>query len=237
MTVAGKMKHFLENCSMDHRYGIQPIDETARQLHLEGEGLVNRLLGQTEQRLFPRKATVKRKVEWLSGRLAAKKAVLAMPVKDPFHVQEIEILTEETGAPYVYPFPHLSISISHSHGYAVAASANHPVGIDLERVEKRPACLLKYFYTEAEQSAIAGCKKQQAGMMQATLFWTRKEAVAKCLRLGGRLNFKRIDTTSKKVMVGDYPQYCLQVTSAYIDGYCLSIAFLKQNGLLEEKNK
>lgn len=222
------IKSFLAEagCSFGCSYAIQHIDETARQCQLEGDRLPNRLLGQRELKNFRPDATVKRKNEWLSGRIAAKGAVSSMLSPCRYHFHDMQILNEETGAPYVYGFPGILISICHSYDYAFAVAGNQPIGIDVERVEERPSCLLKYFYTESEQALIAACNDRHAAAMMATLFWTCKEAAAKCLRMGGALNFKKIDASSGQAVLVDHSNLCIQVKSAYAEGYYISLALL-----------
>lgn len=139
----------------------------------------------------------KRKQEWFAGRIAARKAIQRhqkTTVK-----QQIEILRRESGAPFSPQFPSATISISHSGEYAVAIAAAVSVGIDIERIEKRPSSLLRSFFSEKEQSFLTAIRLQKE--LHYNLLWTAKEAVSKVIKKGGTLNFKHIEVQENPVSI------------------------------------
>ncbi|MFA6029318.1 MAG: 4'-phosphopantetheinyl transferase superfamily protein [Elusimicrobiota bacterium] len=128
----------------------------------------------------------KRRKDWLSGRLAAKRLVCALLAEKgrSDRLCEVAILNRRDGSPYAAlpgdpeagaPF----LSISHGPGGAVAAAApaNGRVGVDVERVAERPQSFLTIFAHPSERPALDTPQAQ-------TRLWTLKEAVLKLLTLG-----------------------------------------------------
>lgn len=91
----------------------------------KGERLANRVLTPKEKELFDR-MPVGRRSEFLSGRFAAKEAFAkaAGTGIGRLSFQDIEVTTDETGAPFIrangYESLHCFLSITHSREYAVA---------------------------------------------------------------------------------------------------------------------
>lgn len=127
----------------------------------------------------------RRRRQWLSGRVAAKDAVLAWLRRDPecgeVYPQELTIANDTTGMPVV--LPHLSnnvpdglyLSISHKNHLAVAAVATTQVGIDIEHIEPRTAEFASIAFTAAER-ALLGAEDEATFL---TRLWVAKEAAAK----------------------------------------------------------
>ena len=137
----------------------------------------------------------KRRADWRLGRWTAKEAVarrLAIPPG------RIEILAAGDGAPEAHvggaPAP-LCLSLSHRAGRSVAAVADTPVGCDLELIEPRSAAFLGDWLAPAEQELVA---RSRDAALTANLIWTAKEAAAKVVREGLRL-----DVRSASVTIGD----------------------------------
>jgi 4'-phosphopantetheinyl transferase len=143
----------------------------------------------------------KRRADWRLGRWTAKLAVSAycnVPCSTEC-LRRFEIRPETSGAPNVWirkrPAP-LTISLSHRDGAAVCAvaAAGIELGCDLETVEPRsPAFLADYFTSReqllVEQAAIADRPRLVA------LLWSAKESALKALRLGLRLDTRRVEVT------------------------------------------
>jgi len=136
----------------------------------------------------------RRRRQWLSGRVAAKDAVLAWLRRDPgcgeIFPQELTIGNDSAGMPIVLPHQSnkvpagLYLSISHKNHIAAAVVAAGPVGIDIERIEPRTPEFANLAFTAAER-ALLGAEDEAAGL---TRLWVAKEAAAKQLGtgLGGR---------------------------------------------------
>lgn len=117
-------------------------------------------------------ASPKRQLDWVCGRVAAKRALGSA---------ETEIANDPTGRPYVRlpdSSPAPAISISHcAEGGVCAASDEHAVGVDYETVAEREGRLLELYVHPEERALARGAEAQ-------TALWSLKEAVLKLLGLG-----------------------------------------------------
>jgi holo-[acyl-carrier protein] synthase len=85
-------------------------------LKKHGDKFVNRILSESEKKIY---FSRKNKIEFLAGRFAAKEAFIKANESLPFN--EIEILNDKNGKPYIKGFESYKVSISHEKKYAVAA--------------------------------------------------------------------------------------------------------------------
>jgi phosphopantetheinyl transferase len=127
----------------------------------------------------------RRRRQWLSGRVAAKDAVLNWIRRQAgscdIFPQELTIGNDAAGVPIVVP--HLSrkmpaglcISLSHKGNVAAAIVATSPVGIDIERIEPRTQGFADLAFTTAER-ALLGAEDEATGF---TRLWVAKEVAAK----------------------------------------------------------
>jgi len=137
-----------------------------------------------------------RRTKWLAGRWAAK-SLLAVEL-GPLPLPEIVILNEESGAPYAEVrgrrFDRFSISHRGNFGFcAVTGEEAVSLGADLELIEPRDRALVRQFFTEDEQRAVAA---SPSPILAINRIWSVKEAAMKALRTG-----LRIDT--RDVLAGD----------------------------------
>ena len=147
----------------------------------------------------------KRRTDWLNGRVAAKRLIVAM-VQARHGVEAapraVEIATSPTGAPtpvnaiasglpWVAPEARLplELSISHSRGAAFAAAfwwerdvPGARIGADLEWVERRPPDLFDDYFT-AEEHRYCG-EAEGDRDERATVVWSAKESTLKAAGLG-----------------------------------------------------
>lgn len=158
---------------------------------------LQQILSAAEQDYFQRFRYIKRKKEWLGGRIAAKAALLALTgavvdssenVSSDRNPRSISILPDKHGRPGIEEFPinlfaqgssRLKISLSHSDHFAVALSrAESSCGIDLQEISVKLAGLTDHFATDAELYLLA----EQADCdedTRLTMLWTVKEALKK----------------------------------------------------------
>ena len=132
----------------------------------------------------------KRRADWRLGRWTAKSLLGAVVGVPP---QRVEIRAADDGAPdaFVDGIPAaMSLSLSHRDGVAVAAVAPLPtrVGIDLETLEPRSDAFVREWLSGAEQAALPGAG--EARDVRVLCCWTGKEASAKVLRAGLRLDVR-----------------------------------------------
>ena len=141
-------------------------------------------LSKEEQEYIGRFRFPKRHFEWLSGRIAAKAALLrgGNYLEGDYQPDEITILADEHGRPMLLRprcvrMPQLSIS--HSGCCGVAMVSLQDCGVDIQQIESRIANLGDHIGTEQEIQLAA---EQVSGSLEEglTLLWTVKEAVKKC---------------------------------------------------------
>ena len=192
---------------------------------------VPEVLGEKEQAFYHTLKLPKRKTEWLGGRLALKKLLVA-------HLggtlTDFEILTpggvgkpavKRGGQTITIPF-----SLTHSNGYAVAAIAPQAkyVGIDLEKVAPRISAWSTDFFHPTELT--------QNTDEFLTSLWTQKEAVVKLLGSGLTINTFEVRIIEAKPQFSGHaleiyttlgcPQITLQTTTP-VAGFYFSVALGK----------
>jgi len=163
---------------------VETIDEV---LSRPDNSLPGRMLSFAENRLYGGLKFEKRAREWLAGRLAAKEIIRRHLERTGRRAPDrrlIQVLPDERGAPRVQvdfgegmgPIP-VSLSISHGSQRVAAALVDSPaiVGIDVERMARRDADLVRTYLTAAERTWMTGDSRLE------TLAWSVKEAVFKAL--------------------------------------------------------
>ena len=229
------------------QYAVQRIDTVGDALRAQGDRYAAAILSAEEQQRFSRPVVHKRKLEWLAGRIAAKRALAdyAGIMDWPQAARHFSVLNDGAGAPFIGEYPELTLSLSHSHDYAVAVIAHGAIGIDIEKVEPRPMALAHYFCCAQERDFIEQEGDPQKGDPQEggpqegdhwkggpldrrdvdlTLLWCRKEAVAKYLRLGGRLAFAQLNVLDDDLSLPDLCARSIRLLSAERDGYAIALA-------------
>ena len=140
----------------------------------------------------------KRRADWRLGRWTAKRAVarcLNLPCCAAA-LATLEILAAPDGAPEAFlaglPVP-LTVSLSHRAGVAVCAVAPQGValGCDLELVEPRDPAFVTDYFTPEEQTVLARAAPSERPRL-ITLLWSAKESAVKALRVGLRLDTRRV---------------------------------------------
>jgi phosphopantetheinyl transferase len=212
-------------------YGITQLETLRRQLLTGNQTWVNRCLTPCEQETFRKFTVLKRKTEWLGGRLAAKQACRRyLGLHQPGEAT-VTVLNDGRRAPYLAEYPGLTLSISHAGDYAVAILAGFPVGIDLEQIRSLPETFQNCFLSSEERNRTRRYRMQpEKSDSLATCFWTRKEAVAKVLKQGGNLNFQKINTAQNVIVpdpIPDAPVVCriVRMLSARCGTYYCTVAF------------
>ncbi len=156
------------------------------------------MLSARERERYERLRFPRRQREWLLGRYAAK--VLLSRVEEDLagrSLAEIEILNEESGAPFVVVDGERragTLSISHRAGLAFVAwdPCGGLLGVDVERVEARFPGFEEDFFTDRERAALSVFLDERH-VLGVTLVWSLKEAVLKALRQGLRLDTRRVE--------------------------------------------
>ena len=137
-----------------------------------------------ELRSLRSRGTERRVRDRIAGRVAAKRALVALLGIDPLSVQ---IRSLESGEPVVHG-AEARVSITHREGRAMAiASSRHRVGIDAEPITSRGDAFLQDWFTAGERSLMG-----RDSVLQ-TAAWSTKEAVLKILGTGMALSPRDIE--------------------------------------------
>ena len=177
------------------------VEEIEAELDRDPTATLERFLSPSERTRFHGLKTRKRSLEWLAGRIAAKRlirevhfsgegALVGYPAitvdSNSLGAPEIRIVGEKGEEP--------RISISHSDGMAAAMLARDPAcspGIDIEAVESRSAAFVRDYFTEKEREQIAASEAERDVLV--TAIWAVKEATLKALGIGARVDLRQID--------------------------------------------
>lgn len=160
-------------------------------------------LAPREQRILAEIRYTKRRVEFLTRRWTAKRAVAMVLGRslDAAALAAVEIRHHASGAPWVavdgQPAA-VDVSISDRAGWAVclvgpAGGAGGALGIDLELVEPRSDAFVGDFFTAGE---VAGVRRLPAGQARdeaANLIWSAKESALKVLKVGLRADTRSVE--------------------------------------------
>lgn len=174
--------------------------------------------------------TLKKQIEWMCGRFAAKLLALknmggGCSYNDLMSLSEIRILTTEKGAPYIPEMGHSVLSISHSHDYAVSAmipGSGFRMGIDIERIVRlNKKDFIGLAFSEKEKGLLNGADDRY--LISA---WSMKESVLKLMGEGFHHSLKSVETICRPIMVNGKGQESIRPATFILDdGYVLTLAY------------
>ncbi|MEQ9499543.1 MAG: 4'-phosphopantetheinyl transferase superfamily protein [Deltaproteobacteria bacterium] len=136
---------------------------------------------------------LKRRRDWLAGRMAAKRALQR---HTGLSFTQLEIRAEAEGPTSGRPVAWIGarpvgcLSISHSADLAMATWSEAQVGVDAEVVEPRDESFLSLAFTRDERRHIEAAADRD---LSATTLWCEKEAYAKYLGVGFRRSFSDLE--------------------------------------------
>lgn len=171
------------------------------------------VLHSTEKAHYESLKFERRKQSYLLGRIAAKTAVSALlEISNPasfsigfgiFHFPVVKGLNENT-----------QVSISHCDdiGIALAFPEEHPLGLDIEKINDQRLEAIKSQLADEEKLLLEGYALPP--ITGFTLAWTIKEALSKVLRTGLTADFKILEISSIKGSAQEYTS-----TFRYYDQY------------------
>lgn len=179
------------------------IDLVSRILKEKGEYEFFDYLSEWEFDYLNRLKVLKRKADFISGRLAGKDAVQNYykdhGINDTPEPGEISIRRTETGEPEILlegSNSDLIISITHSGNIALSLVCGRDefrgVGIDAEKIEERDNSFLRIAFSGNEIKQLETGESENYNREKITIFWTLKEAVLKSIGSGLNLNLKDI---------------------------------------------
>lgn len=138
----------------------------------------------------------KKQTEWISGRYLIKNMIRTLFLNN-HSLDQINILYEEKGAPFVKDHPDISFSLSHSNEYTIAACSmdnNHTLGIDLEKIRKIPdAGFLKTAFTEKEREHLDNKSEE------IFKHWAIKEAYLKYIKKGFHESLHKVEVIKNQI--------------------------------------
>ncbi len=214
---------------MHHVGQITPLAvsiSTEAMEHINEEFLDAYLLP-SEKVIYARFKVPKRKMEWLAGTIAAKKAIsLTFNVPET----EVEIIKNKNGKPGgIFEGIEYPVTKTHSNGVAIALS--HPdggVGIDIEKIEPRDPSLIKTAFTNDEIKRFQ-IKPDKHKLI--TQLWSIKEASLKAIGTGLKTSLKdtiiKKSSKSKRYTV-QIKKKLLSITSVTTDDWVVTLAILNQ---------
>lgn len=139
----------------------------------------------------------RRKSSYLLGRIAAKKAIIELIGDD---IQSIFIDFGIFQFPIVKSSKNHNIQICISHcdniGIVLAFPEDHPLGIDIEKIQEDPVVAIKNQLTDLELDLIV--ESQITSAIGYMVFWTVKEALSKIFKTGMTMDFKVLEIKSLK---------------------------------------
>jgi 4'-phosphopantetheinyl transferase len=204
------------------------------------------LLSADEHRRYSRFLVPKRRRDWLLGRWTAKHLVqsyLALAEGLFIALDQIEILSDDDGAPYAFVgegLP-LSLSISHSGDQSFCALCRRDVGFvgaDIEQLEPRDIAFVRTFFTGGENAAVDAAAPAGRDAF-ITALWSAKEAALKTLRLGLRADTRQVEVLTAELasawrpitarlgpVLVPSPSASLSAWQMSRPGYVLSLALL-----------
>lgn len=155
-----------------------------------------RSLSRKELEIYSEFISLKRKNEFVAGRVACKKVFFKFASKETTYSENfsnISVLNNEAGSPFIENSD-LCVSISHSHGIAIASASQHVVGVDIEQISLHRISALKRMSTEYFSE----------NAQDLTALWTLKESLSKALQTGIIENFRYYETKNFRCENGIY---------------------------------
>jgi len=218
------------------------------------EAQLRKLLHPNELAILDGYRFAKRRREYLTGRICAKKAIQdffcrTRPDSMTLPLPEIEIMKTAQGRPAVHlqtplaTIPGLDISISHSGEYGAALAAGAKCGIDLQKQEASLLRVQERYCSEDEYSLLKTCLAEKDAAVRLALVWAAKEAAKKALshwQMPGflelelwRLQTDRTDCIAFSLRVAhskneQMPKEVIVVADLF-DGYALAICLVKED--------
>jgi 4'-phosphopantetheinyl transferase EntD len=156
------------------------------------------LLHPEEQAYYNTLKYDKRKVSYLLGRIAAKRAIGTLLSSDAFHTIAIDSGIFEFPVVKYIPNGNMQVCITHCDETAIALSypEAHPLGVDIERTDKDNTTAIQDQLTIGELTMATSTSLPLS--VACTMIWTIKEGLSKILRTGLTIDLKLLEIKSLK---------------------------------------
>ena len=207
---------------IDLNYALVDMGKIHEKLQISDSQYLS-LLSEREVEYLEGFKIYKKKLQWLCGRYAVKKALFKYKVlkKSMIDLNCVDILKGADSAPYIHQYPNINVSITHSFPYCIGVVSENNIGVDVEKIFKVENSLINFFFSDREKSILSKGTTLHERNVQAIKYWTRKEAISKFLRLGMNMDFKKLDTVDDELQIGDYK---IKLFSFVYKDCCLSLA-------------
>jgi phosphopantetheinyl transferase len=172
----------------------------------------------------------RQKREVLFSRISLKDAVRSYASQgqdEMAYPVQIFLHHDENGKPFVRGHAELSekvdglcVSLSHKGDESVAMVADHPVGVDIEKIEEKEESFLDIAFTEQERALL----KKRNQPEDAIRFWVAKEACGKKTGIGLKGDPKSYEVQSVQgdiLYVGDEKVQTMRIGEEYIAGWTI----------------
>jgi 4'-phosphopantetheinyl transferase len=165
-------------------------------------------------------------IQWISGRYAVKSAFFKYRLEEQslMDLKFMDVLKEGDSEPYIQQYHDMCVSMTHSFPYCIGVVSERKIGIDIERIFIPESALIKCYFSSGEREVLDSLIGTKEYSQRATVLWTRKEAVSKFLKLGMKMDFKKVDTLQDRIYYNGKDTEVISLSSFTCNGFCLSIA-------------
>lgn len=139
----------------------------------------------------------KRRRDWLSGRWAAKIALMGISGLPKGDIDRFEITSAPNGAPLPrldgWPYrARLSLSHSNDRAFCTVSREMTALGCDIELVEPRSEAFVETYFTESEREHVDSSSPLFRDSL-VTKIWSAKESTLKALRTGLQTDTRSVE--------------------------------------------
>ncbi|WP_420574205.1 4'-phosphopantetheinyl transferase family protein [Kordia sp.] len=171
-----------------HRFAISMINGSLKELEINLAALHPK-----EHEMYSSFSHEQRKISYLLGRLAAKKAICEFTNYNQYNDIFIDAGVFEFPVIQCDKIKNTQLSISHCNtiGFSIAFPESHPMAIDFEEINAHNTEALKDQMTTAEVQLVSKLFSEE--VKGFTLIWTVKEALSKIFKTGLMIDFKLLE--------------------------------------------
>ena len=208
---------------------------------IAGIDIHSRLLHDAEIERYSAFSFLKRKSEYLAGRVAAKFALANFLELDDFsQLQDIHISNDQSGRPFAIPPTSCStlavpdISISHSKRFGCAIASDRYCGVDIQEPQDTLLRVYDKFCRADEEQLLSQCGSIENSIDRLTLLWAAKEAVRKSCSHRFIPGFQELSLISKETHSDSYSMTFSHrtgkstVACRFIHGYGMAISLSEE---------
>ena len=163
---------------------------TRRYQKFTPDDFIHPFLNPVELETVNRFKSLKKQIEWMTGRCLVKEMVKQATTKTK-KLSDINIAHQDEGAPFLPLYPEIQISITHSGRYAAVAlccEKNRSLGLDLEEIGPAPdQGFMKLAFTPREREYL---EKDPLKIFRS---WTLKEAFLKYIKKGFHESLHKVE--------------------------------------------